>query len=308
MWLSFFGVADAAAGRLSSSAPLARLFSVYVHRDPDAAPPTHPFWRSRLLPRSARVRTDYGNGYSLDRARAALFAYALRDDKRNYKFALLSEACVPVRPLRAVHAQLTADARPRIDEMPPPNTREARERAHAGKVGKRWVPAMRPLVPTKQQLLQARQFLVAGRREVAAWPADADLKALFGGVARAEEHVFYNVVVHALNFSAADVDVGCVTWQRCLTRGSQCSAAVLAAGSYRVPLGCAYNEKRGRLELDAESEILAAAREQRCLFARKFDAKCDLRCLAKSGFRGFQCEGGASPDADVAVTRKQWPR
>ena len=35
-----------------------------------------------------------------------------------------------------------------------------------------------------------------------------------------EEHVFYNVVVHALNFSAADVDVGCVTWQRCLTRGS----------------------------------------------------------------------------------------
>ena len=75
--------------------------------------------------------------------------------------------------------------------------------------------------------------------EVAAWPADADLKALFGGVARAEEHVFYNVVVHALNYSAADVDVGCVTWQRCLTRGSQCSAAVLAAGSYRVPLGCA---------------------------------------------------------------------
>ena len=75
-----------------------------------------------------------------------------------------------------------------------------------------------------------------------------------------------------------------------------------------MPLGCAYNEKRGRLELDAESEILAAAREQRCLFARKFDAKCDLRCLAKSGVRGFQCEGGASPDADVAVTRKQWPR
>ena len=68
------------------------------------------------------------------------------------------------------------------------------------------------------------------------------------------------------------------------------------------------SEARYNVRVQPESEILAAAREQRCLFARKFDAKCDLRCLAKSGFRGFQCEGGASPDADVAVTRKQWPR
>jgi hypothetical protein len=53
-------------------------------------------WRASLIPRSARVRTDYRNGSSLEAARIALMRFAYEDDVANYKFVLVSESCVPL--------------------------------------------------------------------------------------------------------------------------------------------------------------------------------------------------------------------
>lgn len=59
----------------------------------------HPFWRNALIPERHRVRTDYRNGTSLELGRIALFRFAYLDDARNFKFILLSESCIPLRPL-----------------------------------------------------------------------------------------------------------------------------------------------------------------------------------------------------------------
>ena len=143
LWLSFFGRSasnESAPGRLDS------LFNVYAHqdarlqddarlRDPEnrhASPPDassdsrsatalrRPFWRQALIPARWRVRTDYRNGTSLDLARMALFAYAYRNDGRNYKFVLLSESCIPLHPLSRMHALLTRDGRSAPPDSNPP--------------------------------------------------------------------------------------------------------------------------------------------------------------------------------------------
>ena len=66
----------------------------------------HHFWREALIPQQHRVRTDYRNGTSLELGRIALFRFAYLDDARNFKFILLSESCIPLRPLHQVRAVL----------------------------------------------------------------------------------------------------------------------------------------------------------------------------------------------------------
>ena len=296
-WLAFFRGASPTTtinATHPGDDPVARLFSVYVHQDDPtaararrgtsrgaalggAALPLHPFWAEHLLPPRARVPTSYENGSSLERARMALFKFAYDEDSRNFKFVLLSESCVPLRPLAAMHALLTRDARPRLELMP------GNGAPMGFRPGKRWIAALEPLLPEakRQLLLQNRQWLIAGRREVERFPSAEWVQRFFGRMARAEEHVFSNVLVHALNYTLAEIDVGCVTYQRFLKNEG-----------YRQPLPC-YRGLSGVLELEhtVESEVLRARSERGCLFARKFAdaAHCNLACLVASGFRRFGC-------------------
>ena len=144
-------------------------------------------------------------------------------------------------------------------------------------------PSLAPLLPEAQRsaLLQARQFVIAGRAEVERFPPDEEIVRLFREVPRAEEHAFYNVLVYGLGYRrVTDIDVGCITFQR-FHGGHE---------SYRQPLACR-RTARG-LELEHEKTMLRAARPPYdCLFARKLAPTCDLACFAKSGFERFQCSG-----------------
>ena len=114
VWLSFFGRSDADE---TAAGPLDALFSVYVHQDvhtPTQLLVRRPLWRNALLPVGERVATAYRNGTSLELARLTLFRYAYWHDESNYKFVLLSESCVPLHPLVAVHRRLLSDNRPRV--------------------------------------------------------------------------------------------------------------------------------------------------------------------------------------------------
>ena len=314
LWLRFFGRSPAnqtAPGRYD------HLYNVYVHHHHEAdeagagvtaaeikeaerqhrqrgsssrlsmAPLRQPFWRAALLPRAAQVHTSYRNGTSLDLARMALMRFALAHDQRNFKFVLLSESCIPLHPLPTIHAMLTRDPRPRVHEYPdlltnPPPA--AALGAPDKSRGKRWVPSLSPLLPEahRNALLQQRQFVVASRKEIELFPRPTEILALFGPMPRAEEHIFLNVLVHRLGYRrGADIDVGCVTYQR-FTR---------ARGEhYRVPLTCRRTAARG-LELEREADLLRAKQSAHggCLFARKFAPTCDLSCLAATGFERFRC-------------------
>ena len=100
---------------------------------------------------------------------------------------------------------------------------------------------------------------------------------------RAEEHIFLNVLVYSLGYRRlADIDIGCVTYQRSSRQRT----------SYRLPLTCRRSRTRGLLELERERDLLRV-REPRhggCLFARKFAPECDLSCFAQSAFTRIQCE------------------
>ena len=86
------------AGDASKGDPLARqgLFSVYVHVPKGGSltstAPGTPFTERTLIP--GRIATEWG-GFTLASATKALMRAAL-SDKRNQRFALLSEACVPL--------------------------------------------------------------------------------------------------------------------------------------------------------------------------------------------------------------------
>ena len=103
-------------------------------------------------------------------------------------------------------------------------------------------------------------------------------------MARAEEHVFLNVLVHRLHYrQVTDIQMGCISYQR-FTR---------QRNFYRVPLACR-TTSRG-LELEKEKELLRVRQDPAhggCLFARKLppERTCDLSCFAASGFERFQCE------------------
>lgn len=215
LWLAFFG---RAAHNELLAGPNEDLFSVYAHQDArlfdqpaNKRVVSRPFWRHALIPPAWRVTTDYRNGTSLELARMALFRYALEDNPTNYKFVLLSESCIPLHPLSHMHSRLTRDPRPRVHEMPDvrPETRPeaptddtVRERMGPGawpstsrsslKRGKRWVASMAPLITQTRRgsLLQARQFVIAGRAEVERFPGADEIASTFGPMTRAEEHVF----------------------------------------------------------------------------------------------------------------------
>jgi len=310
LWLAFFG---RAAHNELLAGPNEDLFSVYAHQDArlfdqpaNKRVVSRPFWRHALIPPAWRVTTDYRNGTSLELARMALFRYALEDNPTNYKFVLLSESCIPLHPLSHMHSRLTRDPRPRVHEMPDvrPETRPeaptddtVRERMGPGawpstsrsslKRGKRWVASMAPLITETRRgsLLQARQFVIAGRAEVERFPGADEIASMFGPMTRAEEHVFYNILVFKLGYRRfADIDVGCVTYQYFPPR---------AGSGYRVPLPCRTSPYRGFLELHKEHEIMRSRQIDRggCLFARKFlpATACNLSCLAHSGFKHFRC-------------------
>jgi len=141
---------------------------------------------------------------------------------------------------------------------------------------------MKDLVPDRRLLLQNRQFVIAGRAEVARFPSAVEVVRLFGGVRRAEEHVFLNVLVHRLGYGRADIAVGCVTYQRFVRRNA-----------YRLPLPCTRSKSgkagEGPLEASAERELLSARSGRGCFFARKFTRTCDLRCLVATRFERFRC-------------------
>ena len=101
-------------------------------------------------------------------------------------------------------------------------------------------------------------------------------------VPRAEEHVFLNVLVHHLGYRrGADIDIGCVTYQRFTRARSE---------HYRVPLTCRRTAARG-LELEREADLLRSRQSAHggCLFARKFAPTCDLSCLGTTEFEKFRC-------------------
>ena len=136
-------------------------------------------------------------------------------------------------------------------------------------------------------MLQARQWVVAGRAEVAHYPSATEVRRLFGAMSRAEEHAFYNLLVHRMGYRRlVDIDIGCVTYQRFNRKRD----------GYRPPLAC-QRTARG-LELEREAEILRA-KALGCLFVRKMAPSCDLRCLAASNFARFQC--AAPPPTRTAV-------
>lgn len=321
MWLSFFG---RNAANETAPGPYDHMFRIYVHQDPSAhgqprARLRHPLWSAALLPRKARVPTNYKNGSSLELARLALMAYAFHDDDDNYKFLLVSESCVPLHPLAAMHSLLTRDMRPRIHEIPDmlnPST-------YSGGLpdksrGKRWVPSLKPLLPASRRggLLQHRQFVVAGRAEVEHYPPASEVAALFGPMSRAEEHAFYNLLVYRLGYRRlVDLDIArsCRSNPRPILRPWKTSrVGVLFASlvrhprrerrsqgcvtyqrfnqkreGYRAPLSCR-TTARG-LEIEREADILRA-KQVGCLFVRKMAPTCDLSCFASSGFERFQCE------------------
>ena len=118
--------------------------------------------------------------------------------------------------------------------------------------------------------------MIASRAEVARFPNASEVVRLFGKMARAEEHVFYNVLLHRLHYSRDDIEMRCVTYQRFSRHDG-----------YRAPLSCR-TSKRG-VEIENEQKILQARNIHGCLFARKFRSSCDLRCLVASEFERFQC-------------------
>ena len=199
VWLRFWG-----RDPLNELAPGDRehMFSVYAHQDPAVGTRQlvrRPLWRSALLPLAQRVHTGYKNGSSLELARMALMAYAYHTDPSNYKFALVSESCVPLHALSHMHAVLTRDPRPRVHEIPDPivNPIPRSVLAKNGPPidksrGKRWVPSLEPLLTERHRnaMLQSRQFVVAGRAEVQHYPPASEVGAIFGPMSRAEEHAF----------------------------------------------------------------------------------------------------------------------
>ena len=261
---------------------------MYAHQDPNVgtkAAITRPLWRNALIPVEARVRSDYRNGSSLELARLAVMRYAYHHDPTNYKFVLVSESCVPLLPLIEMHTLLTKDGRPRIHEIPDNlNPGLHRDKGVGSSPqdksrGKRWVSSLAPLIPMEKRMrmLQHRQFVVASREEVRNYPPASDVSRLFGMMSRAEEHAFYNILVHQLGYRrGVDIEVACVTYQRFTPKRD----------SYRPPLSCKMTA-RG-LELEREADILRA-KKLGCLFVRKIAPTCDLSCFVQSGFERFQC-------------------
>jgi hypothetical protein len=88
----------------------AHLYNIYLHPSPSytcrpsPATPDHPF-NGKCLPPHLRVHTAWGSPALVAAARNML-AYAVLDDPKNQYFALLSESCIPLWPLRHVHAFL----------------------------------------------------------------------------------------------------------------------------------------------------------------------------------------------------------
>ena len=88
---------------------VAKLHNVYVHPSPDfdcakgfkAGSPFH----GRCLPRALLVRTAWGSPALVAAARNML-SFALADDPQNAYFALLSDSCIPLFPLKQTHAFL----------------------------------------------------------------------------------------------------------------------------------------------------------------------------------------------------------
>lgn len=100
LWAQFFG-SEPKATTGTTSQP--RLASVYLHPSPDFDcakhfKPPSPFV-GRCLPRALVVRTAWGSPALVQAARN-LLSYALHDDPQNAYFALLSDSCIPLFPLR----------------------------------------------------------------------------------------------------------------------------------------------------------------------------------------------------------------
>jgi hypothetical protein len=99
LWAQFFFPEPKSSGANQGH----RLASVYVHPAPEFDcskhfQPPSPF-AHRCLPRRLVVRTAWGSP-SLVQAARNLLSYALHDDPLNAYFALLSDSCVPLFPLR----------------------------------------------------------------------------------------------------------------------------------------------------------------------------------------------------------------
>ena len=142
--------------------------------------------------------------------------------------------------------------------------------------GKRWLPQLAPIISSadRSMMVQSRQpftcaiqrvahtrfcvmlkpvrshrqFVIASRAEVALFPSDSEVVRLFGKMARAEEHIFYNVLLYRLHYRRADIDVGCVTYQRFSPHNG-----------YRTPLSCRTSKTRGVVELENEQLMLKAS-------------------------------------------------
>ena len=101
LWAQFFASDEPKTAATETSQH--RLASVYLHPSPDFDcakhfKPPSPF-AGRCLPRSLVVRTAWGSPALVQAARN-LLSYALHDDPQNAYFALLSDSCIPLFPLR----------------------------------------------------------------------------------------------------------------------------------------------------------------------------------------------------------------
>jgi len=164
--------------------------SVYVHaKNPEWI--WQPFLKDHVI--SDLVETAWGRA-SVVQATLRLFGEALRDPE-NYKFVLLTQACVPLLPFDRVYGELTSDPRGLIKAFP--NNRPERYDALSDRVKGRLPPAA----------FAKQHANMALSRSLVETALQTNLCEDFDGMESADEHYFINLLrLAGVDFGAEIAD------------------------------------------------------------------------------------------------------
>jgi hypothetical protein len=162
-------------------------YSIYIHYKTQKS---LKYFEDYKLPKNKCIETKYAD-ISLVRATRILFNEAFMDEN-NYKFILVSQSCIPVKPFNYTYDFLTKDNNSYFNEAPQsacwPRVKNATK----------FIP--------REKIYKASQWCILNRKHVKLCLDNIKNENIFSNVSCPDEHYFITLVKNKLNENVIFID------------------------------------------------------------------------------------------------------